>query len=130
MGAAVAEANALHKGPVIFLIPQPVLEQVRRAAARGDRDCEQLRLDLFRWGEGGSGGERGGSGGCEGEAACVRVCAGPPRMRAHSCAHTHNTGWRLCTWLRGSRPRWLRGWLRVREGGALRVCLFWHELAC
>ncbi len=47
-GPAVAEANALHKGPVVFHIPQPLLRQLRRGAAAGDHDLMQLELDLFR----------------------------------------------------------------------------------
>ncbi|PRW44236.1 Sodium hydrogen exchanger 7 [Chlorella sorokiniana] len=47
-GPAIAEANALHKGPVVFHIPQSVMRRVRQRAAAGDHDFAQLALDLFR----------------------------------------------------------------------------------
>lgn len=46
----MAEANALHKGPLVFHIPQALIRQLRRGAAAGDHDLQQLELDLFRCG--------------------------------------------------------------------------------
>ncbi|PSC69954.1 Sodium hydrogen exchanger 7 [Micractinium conductrix] len=47
-GPAVAEANALHKGPVVFHIPQAVIRRIRQHAAAGDQASAQLEVDLFR----------------------------------------------------------------------------------
>ncbi|GAB4814387.1 hypothetical protein N2152v2_001433 [Parachlorella kessleri] len=47
-GPAIAEANSLHKGPVVFHIPQLLIRQMRREAQAGDHDLLQLELDLFR----------------------------------------------------------------------------------
>ena len=47
-GPAIAEANALLKGPVVFHIDQRVIARVRQQAARGHHDFQQLELDLFR----------------------------------------------------------------------------------
>lgn len=47
-GPMVAEGNVLRRGPVIFLIPQHMVDRVKAAARDGAPACQQLQLDLFR----------------------------------------------------------------------------------
>ncbi|KAL4858875.1 Protein ACTIVITY OF BC1 COMPLEX KINASE 3 [Chlorella vulgaris] len=47
-GPAVAEANAMHKGPLIFHLPQSVVHSIEQRAAAGGHTFAQLQLDLFR----------------------------------------------------------------------------------
>ena len=45
---AVAEGNALGKGPVVFALPPPVMRHFLAAAAAGDPGFAALRLNMYR----------------------------------------------------------------------------------
>ncbi len=45
---AVAEGNALGKGPVVFGLPPAIMQHVLAAAAAGDPGFCALRLNMYR----------------------------------------------------------------------------------
>ncbi|BDA42347.1 probable Na(+)/H(+) antiporter NhaH at N-terminal half [Coccomyxa sp. Obi] len=45
---AMAEGNALGKGPVVFEVHQSAIEIIRRLAANGDATFQQVEVDMFR----------------------------------------------------------------------------------
>lgn len=49
-GPAVAVGNVLRYGPVVFHLPQTLIDDIR-ARARTDVAFKQLELDLHRWEE-------------------------------------------------------------------------------
>jgi hypothetical protein len=49
VGPIIAEANALHKGPVVFEMPGLAVEEMRRLAAAGNRQFMQLEQDALRF---------------------------------------------------------------------------------
>ena len=46
--AAVAEGNALGKGPLVLHIPQSAVDELRARSAAGSAACQQAEVDMFR----------------------------------------------------------------------------------
>lgn len=49
VAAAVAEGNALGKGPVVFALPPSAVAAVRSRAAAGQAPFQQLLSNMYRW---------------------------------------------------------------------------------
>ncbi len=49
VAAAVAEGNALGKGPVVFALPPAAVAAVRSRAAAGQAPFQQLLSNMYRW---------------------------------------------------------------------------------
>jgi len=47
-GLAIAQGDALHRGPVLFLIPAAVVRSIAAEAAAGDVALHQLEIDMYR----------------------------------------------------------------------------------
>ncbi len=47
-GPCVAVGNALMQGPVIYHMPQGLVNAIKERAAQGDAYMRQLELDLYR----------------------------------------------------------------------------------
>ena len=45
---AIAEGNALGKGPLVFHLRPPLIAEMRKRAAAGDPEFKALELSMFR----------------------------------------------------------------------------------